>query len=97
MYQRVKFVKISVATHCETGAVGHCLSLGNTRLEAALTGSQDGCLHRVAARFQRASVGGILAANRYNIPLHPFETRIQKEIRIPKRFPKSVAADVRRF
>ncbi len=31
----------------------------NTRLEAALTGSQDGCRYE-AARFQRASEGGIL-------------------------------------
>jgi len=30
-----------------------------TRLEAAFTGSQNGCRH-VAARFQRASDGGIL-------------------------------------
>jgi len=29
-----------------------------TRLEAVLTANQDGCLHDVAARFQRASDGG---------------------------------------
>jgi hypothetical protein len=49
---------------CRSGAVGHCICLGNTRLEAALTGSQDGCLHEVAARFPACQSGRHLAANR---------------------------------
>jgi hypothetical protein len=32
----------------------------NLRLEAAFTGSQDGCRYVVAVRLQRASYGGIL-------------------------------------
>src|ERR1017187_6101463 len=53
------------------GAVGYCICLVNTRLEAALTGSQDGCLHRVTARFPACQSGRHPAANRYSIPLHP--------------------------
>jgi hypothetical protein len=43
----------------------------DTRLEAAVTGSQDGCRYVVSARFQRASAGGIFAASRYSVPLRP--------------------------
>src|ERR1039458_5550183 len=47
------------------------VSFGNTRLEAALTGSQDGCLHAMAARFPACQSGRHPAANRYSVPLHP--------------------------
>jgi len=50
---------------CRSSAVGHCICLGNTRLEAVpLCGSsQDGCLHGVASRFPVPALrdqGGIL-------------------------------------
>src|ERR1017187_9168218 len=56
------------------GAVGYCICLVNTRLEAALTGSQDDCLHGVAARFPACQSGRHPAANRYSVPLPPADT-----------------------
>src|ERR1019366_6542836 len=50
------------------------LTRRDTRLEAALTGSQDGCRYVVAARFQRAQCWRHLAASRCGLPLHPVQS-----------------------